>query len=113
MAVVRFKEGVTIVPSPAGARILAALDYTAQFRNRDVTVTSGSDGDHSGPDDPHHHGNAYDVRTHDDPDKYHLWQTIANRLSEISPGKFFSFIEDPNTDNEHIHCQLRHGMEIT
>lgn len=50
-------------PAPAGVRILAALDNAAQLLKHDLTITC-ADGRH-GPDDPHTHGEAYDVRTSD------------------------------------------------
>ena len=113
MAVVKVKEGVTAILSPAGIRLLGVLDTVARLLGRDITITSGSDGEHSGPDDPHHKGNAYDIRTHDDFDKQQLVVTIENKLAEISPGRYYVFIEDEGSTNEHIHAQLRHGLEIS
>jgi hypothetical protein len=107
MACVRVKEGVTAILSPAGIRFLATLDAVARLLGRDITITSGSDGLHSGLDDPHHKGNAYDIRTHDDPDKGQLVTAIENKLAETDPGKFYVFIEDEGSTNEHIHGQLR------
>jgi|SRR6267142_4355406 len=105
---VRIKDGVqfTII-SPAGMYILAAIVNAAAFISHDLTITSACDGEHSGPDDPHHKGQAYDIRTHDLPDKKLALQGIMNRLGEL---KFYGFIEDPDTENEHIHVQLRHGI---
>jgi hypothetical protein len=96
--------------------MLSALDMIARQTRHDLTITSGTDGQHSGPDDPHHKGNAFDVRTHDLPDK----QIFLNRLKLfLGEEKFYVFIEDPDEvthadpdhSNEHIHLQLRHGME--
>lgn len=109
MNVVRFKDGVTLVPSSGGVRILAALWQIAQKLQRDVTVTSGSDGLHSGVDDPHHKGLAFDIRTHGDPDKQQLLVTLINILAETDPNRFYAFIEDEGGDNEHIHAQVRRG----
>lgn len=106
--VVRCKEGVKFdIISPGGFHILAAIDSAAAFISHDITITSGTDGLHSGPDDPHHRGEAYDIRTHDLPDKNLALQSIMNRLGDL---KFFAFIEDPDSDNEHIHCQVRKGI---
>jgi len=113
VAKVNVKEGVTAILSPAGIRLLGVLDAVASLLGRDITITSGSDGLHSGESDPHHFGNAYDIRTHDDPDKQQLVTTIENKLAEISPGKYYVFIEDEGSANEHIHAQLRHGLEVT
>ena len=105
---VRVKDGVQFTTiAPAGFHILAAIDNAAAFIAHDLTITSACDGEHSGPDDPHHRGEAYDVRTHDLPDKQLALQAIINRLGEL---KFFAFIEDPETDNEHIHVQIRKGI---
>ena len=113
MAKVNIKEGVKFsVMSPEGIRILATLDTVARLLGRDITITSGTDGLHSGPSDSHHAGRAYDIRTHDDPDKQQLVTTIENKLAEISPGKYYVFIEDDGGSNEHIHAQVRMGMEI-
>jgi len=113
MAVVRVKEGVKFdVIAPAGFRLMAVLDTVARLLNRDIIITSGTDGLHSGIDDPHHQGRALDIRTKDDPDRQQLVTTIENKLAEINPGKFYVFIEDDGGTNEHIHAQLRHGLEI-
>lgn len=107
MGVVRVKDGVLFsVISPGGFRLLSAINGAAVTLNHDITITAACDGLHSGPDDPHHKGNAYDVRTHDVPDKEALLREIMNRLDA---GRFFGFIEDPDTDNEHIHCQVKKG----
>lgn len=104
--VVRVKDGVefTLI-APGGARILAALDYVAGQIAHDLTITSACDGAHSGSDDPHHRGEAYDVRTKDLPDKQLALSTLESFLGE----RFFAWIEDADTDNEHIHVQVRKG----
>jgi hypothetical protein len=105
---VRVKDGVLFTTiSPGGFHILAAIDAAAAFISHDLTITSACDGEHSGPDDPHHSGEAYDVRTHDLPDKHLALQAIMNRLGDL---KFFAFIEDETEDNEHIHVQVRKGI---
>src|SRR6267142_2289217 len=107
---VRVKDGVKFdVIAPGGFEILSVLGYASWLLGYDIWITSGTDGEHSGPDDPHHHGRAYDVRCHDVPDKYLLATTIANRLAARYPGKFYVFIEDDGQPNEHIHGQIRHG----
>lgn len=101
--------------APAGFHILSGLDMVARQSGHDLTITSATDGTHSGPDDPHRHGAAYDIRTHDLPDK----QIVLNRLKLfLGEEKFYAFIEDPDDplhpdpdrSNEHIHCQKRHGI---
>lgn len=117
MGVLRVKEGVSFPATtgeytgsiaPGGFRILSALDQTANALSYDLTVTSAADGIHSGPNDPHFRSEAYDVRTHDIPpeQKENVLQMIMGVLPD---GRFFGFIEDPNSDNEHIHVQVRRG----
>jgi len=84
-------------------KVAARLEIAA------VWITSGTDGAHSGPDDPHHHGHALDIRTHNFP-------TRAERVAFVEAlglalGKaFFVFLEDPDTDNEHVHAQVKRGV---
>jgi hypothetical protein len=124
---VRVKEGVTFTAiTPAGFRILAAIEGAARALHVDLTITSACDGEHSGPDDPHHCGEAYDVRTHGftEPVKdtivFAILRACADAgdgLPEPIPGiphsratsRFFGFIESPGEPNEHIHVQLRRG----
>lgn len=106
MNCVRVKPGVTIVPSPGGFHIIAILDMVARSVGHDITITSGSDGEHSGPGDPHHDGNAYDIRSHDLPDD---GQQVLQQLTQGLGNRFYAFLEDAGTDNEHIHCQVAKG----
>lgn len=103
------KPGVefTII-APGGFRILAELEWNARFMQIDLTITSACDGEHSGPSDPHHEGKAYDVRSHDLGDKTSTLEAIIHSLGT---DKFYCFLEDAGTDNEHFHCQQRHGIE--
>lgn len=104
---VRVKEGVQFaVIAPGGFVILAAIQMAAIALSRDLIITSGTDGEHSGPDDPHHRGEAYDVRTNDVPDRNA--ELMAIKLG-LPPANFFAFIEDEGTENEHIHAQVRKG----
>lgn len=106
--VLRCKEGVEFtVIAPAGFEILAVMRTVAQVIEHDITITSACDGEHSGPEDPHHKGEAYDFRTHDLPDKNVFFGEVLVRLD---PKIFYAFIEDPGTVNEHLHAQLRHGL---
>jgi len=108
-SVIRVKEGVLFtVISPGGFEIFSALSVAAAELGHDLTITSACDGLHSGPDDPHHFGRAYDVRTHDLTDPKLALSYIMNYLDET---KFYGFIEDGGTDNEHVHVQVRHGVE--
>jgi hypothetical protein len=105
--VIRVKPGVEFaVIAPGGFRILWALETIAYLGDYDITITSGTDGVHSGVNDPHHRGEAYDIRTHDLSDKEHTLSLIKGTLGPA----FYAFIEDPGTDNEHIHCQVARGQ---
>lgn len=107
MPVVRVKDGVLFtVIAPAGFRILAAIDAASQQLGYDLTITSACDGEHSGPDDPHHTGEAYDVRSHDCPDKDEAFVTIMRPLPSES---FWGFLEAQGTTNEHFHIQRKKG----
>jgi hypothetical protein len=99
------KEGVlfTII-APGGFRLLSAIDTAARVEA--LTITSACDGEHSGPDDPHHRGEAYDVRSHDLQDKVRTLNAIMDCL-EME--RFFGFLEDSGTENEHIHIQVKKG----
>lgn len=107
------KEGVKFdVIAPGGFVILAALVAISNQLRYDITITSGTDGIHSGESDPHHFGRAYDIRCHDYPEKQQLLTSLINILAASYPGIFFAWIEDEGSTNEHLHVQVRHGMEI-
>lgn len=102
--------------APAGFRILAALHAAAQKIGHDLTITSACDGQHSGPTDPHHSGQAYDIRVHDLPNAADALTAIMNELGDPKPGSggwvtdlFFGWLEAAGTANAHIHVQLRRG----
>ena len=110
------KSGVDFgtVLAPAGARILEVVKRLAAGYAFDVTITSARDGTHSGPNDPHHWGEAFDFRIHDltDDQKALLLADLRETLYK-TPRKFYAFLEAPNTPNEHIHCQRRKGVTYT
>lgn len=97
------KDGVTIGLSPAGFRILEAAKQVSKAMRRDFTITSGTDGDHSGPTDPHKTAEAYDFRSNtlNTSQKAEFLTRVRGLLST----RFFCFLENPGADNEHIHCQ--------
>lgn len=112
MARVLIKAGVDFGVSlaPAGARILDELKKIVSGYDFDVTVTSARDGVHSGIDDPHHSGEAFDLRTNDltPAQKQRLLNDLQKALYR-DPRRFFAFLEAPGTANEHIHVQRRSG----
>ena len=108
MNVVTAKPGVEFtVIAPGGFCMLAAIQQAATALAVDLTITSACDGEHSGPDDPHHRGEAYDVRTHDLPSekKTALLETITTQLGD----RFYTFLEAVDTPNEHLHMQVKKG----
>jgi hypothetical protein len=107
MRIVRCKAGVQFaIIAPGGFEILRAITEAAMGLSYDVMITSGTDGTHSGPNDPHHRGEAYDVHTKDVPDKQELLYSI---MKHLAPDQFYGFIEDENMPNEHIHVQVKKG----
>lgn len=126
MGQLRVKEGAVILNPlpPGGQAIWDALVSVAAGLTFDLWITSGADGVHSGPSDPHHTGNAFDVRSHDIPSPakgnvlYAVMQTLATPGEEPQHGSgglltqyFFGWIEALGQANEHYHFQLRHGVE--
>jgi hypothetical protein len=116
MAKILIKDGVDFGTSlaPAGARILEELKAIVSNYDFDITITSARDGVHSGPLDPHHSGEAFDLRTHDQTDeqKQRLLNDLQTALYK-TPRRFFAFLEAPGTENEHIHVQRRSATAYT
>jgi len=112
MGQVKIKPGVTFEPfAPAGMRILEVLKSIVTSYSFDVTITSGTDGEHSGPADPHKHGMAFDIRTNDlnDAQRNLLLKDLQLGLGP----KFHAFWESPGTPNAHIHVQRTYGTVYT
>lgn len=109
IGVVRIKDGVEFQKIlPSGFRILSAIDQVAKALSLDLVITSGTDGAHSGPNDPHHRGEAYDVRSRDF--NRDLKQQVLNAiLSRLDMDRFSGFLESEGTDNEHFHFQVKKG----
>ena len=100
--------------APAGARILEVLKRITPAYPFDVTITSARDGTHSGPGDPHHKGEAFDLRTNTltAEQKALLLLDLRETLYK-APRKFYAFLEAPGQSYEHIHCQRRKGVTYT
>ncbi len=107
------KDGVQFnVFAPGGALILDALKAASKTLGVDLTITSGTDGVHSGPQDPHHLGNAYDVRSHDlAPDVQA--KVVPAVMALLGWEHFFGFLEAPGTDNAHFHFQVKRATAFT
>lgn len=116
------KPGVAFaVIASEGFRILGSLDRVAREWSGDLMITSGTDGVHSGPTDPHYLGKAYDVRTHDlQPERkdqllklllFDLMEHSSDVPLPVSGGlgttQYWGWIEKRGTVAEHLHIQCR------
>src|ERR1700691_792947 len=102
-SVIHVKDGVSFLKiAPAGFRILSAVDQVSQALSVDLVVTSGTDGEHSGPDDPHHRGEAYDVRSQGFSTELRD-QILAGVMHRLGFDRFYGFLEAAGTPNEHFH----------
>jgi hypothetical protein len=104
---VTVKKGVLFeVVAPAGFTILEAIKSASIETGLNLVITSGTDGDHSGPDDPHKTGEAYDVRTKPftREQKTYVLETI---MAWLDSTQFYAVIEDLGGLNEHLHVQRR------
>ena len=107
--VIRVHAGVQFnIIAPAGFKILSAVQYACDHCFTDAVLTSACDGVHSGPDDPHHKGEAFDFRSHDYSEQLKR-DFLATILSQLDPLHFYGFLESPGTLNEHFHIQRRKG----
>ena len=111
MGEILIKKGVTFAPlAPAGAQILSKLKQVVDRYDFDVTITSGNDGTHSGPKDPHHSGEAFDLRTNTlaKAQKQALLDDLKAALYKPDR-RFYVLLERPGKPGEHIHVQRRAG----
>lgn len=102
--------------------ILNALQIASEWLGITLTVTSGEDGLHSGPNDPHHDGRAYDVRSYDIANKDAVLTAVMRAFNDgplaaadggIVTSRFFGWLENAGLPNEHFHFQWRHGVPST
>lgn len=109
MNVLRVKPGATFgIIAPAGFAILSALQQATQKCAIDLTISSGDDGPHSGPQDPHKTGEAYDVRSHDLTPQQKT--SVLNAvMAVLGWERFYGFLESEGTDKEHFHFQRAKG----
>ena len=103
------KSGVLFaVIAPGGFRILSALEQASEKLGIDLVITSACDGVHSGPDDPHYKGEAYDARSHDF-DEEQKDKILAAVMLILGWDYFFGQLESPGSPNEHFHYQVKKG----
>ena len=116
------KAGVAFtVITPAGFRLLGAIERTARHLQLPLTITCGCDG--HPPSDPHMTGDAYDVRAHGltEDQKQAVLHWVMVELIEgttdaalptgigVATRHFYGQREDPGGANEHFHFQRRKG----
>jgi hypothetical protein len=110
---VKVKPGVTFnVIAPAGYMILDSLKAASKTLGFDLTITSGDDGAHSGPTDPHKTGEAYDVRSNDLAHEQKA-QVLHAVMGALEMGRFYGFLEGMDTANEHFHFQRSKGTAFS
>lgn len=117
MGRIQVKDGVDFgsTLAPAGVRILDVLKRLAPTYDFDITITSARDGAHSGPDDPHHSGEAFDIRSNGLTalQVAALLQDVQRCLYTSTPRRFYAFYEAAGTPNAHVHVQRRAGTSYT
>lgn len=110
MNILGVKSGVQFTKiAPGGFKILSALQQACEKVGLDLVITSACDGEHSGPDDPHHRGEAYDVRSHE----FSQEQKdiiLAHIMVTLGWDRFYGFLEAEGTPNEHFHVQTKKGV---
>lgn len=116
---IRVKPGVLFGPegdppiiAPAGYLILEALKDASVTLGVDLTITSAWDGVHSGPQDPHKLGEAYDIRSQD-LDPVSRGRLLDVVMEELGWQRFFGFLEAHGTPNEHFHFQRARNTTFT
>lgn len=117
MGKILVKEGVDFgsALAPAGARILDVLKRLAPTYDFDITITSARDGVHSGPADPHHSGEAFDIRSNglSAGQTARLLHDLQSALTLGTPRRFYVLYEAAGTPNAHLHIQRRAGTSYT
>ena len=109
---IKIKDGVKFdIIAPGGYLIIQALKQASRNLERDLVITSGTDGIHSGENDPHHRGEAYDIRTHDFPDN-EVKNKLVYMLNMLLGHDFYAFLEDADGNNEHVHVQVAKGVHF-
>lgn len=110
---VRVKAGVEFaIVAPAGFVILTAIKQASKDLGIDLTITSGTDGAHSGPKDPHKTGEAYDVRSHDFSHEQKM-AVLRAVMGSLEVGRFYGFLEGMNGPDEHFHFQRSKGTTFS
>lgn len=106
---VTFKSTVRLAAlTPVLMRIFQALIILDDEMAGDIVVTSINDSQHMSGSQ-HYRNTALDIRTNDRP-KY-ADQLMVARLRQILGPHFTVLYESEGTVNEHIHVQLKRGLD--
>jgi hypothetical protein len=120
---VTHKSGVSFDDiAPGGFALLAGIHHAAATLRIKLVITSGTDGRHSGPSDPHYQGKAYDISIAD----YSLNEIdeILDAMAAVLPAESFTLLLEspvallggrhpvvlnPQATAPHLHLQVRRG----
>ena len=100
---IRYKDGITLGLRPEIERVLVPIDIIMHEHGCDLTITCGRDG--HGNDDPHSHGFAVDLRTHDLAlgDR----SNVRDEIAEMAGPEYTVILENPGGASEHLHFQIK------
>lgn len=111
---VNIKPGVEFTKVAVGGfLILQAIRQVAKDLKIPLTITSACDGVHSGPNDPHYSGEAYDVRTHDLGNDDQKKKVLLAIMDKLGWDRFYGFLEAPGEDREHFHIQVKRNTTLS
>lgn len=110
---IKVKPGVKFdVVAPGGFLILAAIKKASKDLGIDLTITSGTDGKHSGPNDPHYSGAAIDLRSRGlTPEQKTV--VLDAVMRQLPAGRFYGFLEGVGSPAEHFHLQKSKNTTFT
>lgn len=90
--------------------ILHALVIVARNYKDDIMITSGSEGKHL-KTSKHYTFQAVDIRSHTFPSKQAKYRFMAEVRAQLGD-EYTLLLEDEGKPNEHIHIQVRKGLNI-
>lgn len=103
-----------VVLTPAMAYMLYNLEHFHRYKTvaqpDNLVITSINDGEHM-KDSRHYTNEAIDVRTHNFLTTQ-MKQEFRREFEKFLGPKFRVILESLGTDNEHLHIQVRKGMEF-
>jgi hypothetical protein len=108
--------------------ILNALQVASELLGFPLVITSGIDGAHSGSNDPHHLGRAYDIRTYNWPQHENIHSPndvlglimrcfndgpLEKKDGGLVSANYFGWLENAGQPGEHLHVQVRRAVVPT